>query len=107
MTDELCEAIDELELTISLAGSNSSCGISTRNARIIRDFLKGSSATGDETYGEPVTATLKECDDGQKRWIQSTRDGEEVVGLEDGKTLALAADTFEVGTIVTFQEPMS
>ena len=59
-----------------------------------------------EEFWEPVEAKLTLCEDGEKRWIQSTRDGDEVVGLNDGKTLSLAADTFAIGTVVSFQEPI-
>lgn len=59
-----------------------------------------------EHFWEPVTAEVKLCDDGVKRWVQHTRDGEEIVGIDDGTTISLAADTFEVGTKVSYEEPI-
>lgn len=60
-----------------------------------------------EEFWEPIEAKVTVCDDGQKRWVQSTRDGDEVVGLEGGKVISLVADAFEAGTVVSYHEPMT
>lgn len=58
-------------------------------------------------YWEPVIVELRRDDDNENRWFQKTREGDEIVGIDNGKTLTLSADTFKIGTIVSFQEPVT
>jgi len=57
-------------------------------------------------FWEPETVTLKRCADGTSRWHMSTRDGDEVVGDEDGAVLKIHRNTVALGTVVTLTEPM-
>jgi hypothetical protein len=58
-----------------------------------------------QVFGEPEVVTLELDDDGNRRWLLSTREGLQEIG--EGGVLQLDRDHFAVGTRITLEEPIS
>lgn len=54
---------------------------------------------------EPERVELRMCEDGISRWHFAAREGWEVVGEDDGRTLVLCAGDHAVGCRISKSEP--
>ena len=57
-------------------------------------------------WAMPENVELRMDSDGIKRWWISTREGWEHAG-HDGLVLELSSEHFEVGTLITLEEPIN
>ncbi len=60
-----------------------------------------------DEFSEPENLQVRRDDSGVLRWWMSTREGWELVGVKDGREIAMRADTYAEGTRLVLTEPMT